>query len=264
MLFDQHMGGWTPRKASIRAHTVDYGVIQLRHHELAGHSTLRAGKKCRPMRQKISGPGPWGHPVDGQAHTDRCGTHFQDYRFPTVGAQPEEFLENKVREKEMAEQVKAQFDTSRGSRGLIIKEINDDVMRFTNKLIVCKLLRKCRREESPAGVIAVATQCAKGMMFNWAQYLLNQFLLDCRDAQDNGTEFHYSWLMILVALAGWQEPKYTAFITRMGKCYAARYESLWQAKDNKAQQENNAVFSMLLEEIQQCTANTWHIPREVA
>jgi hypothetical protein len=30
---------------------------------------------------------------------------------PTVGAQPEEFLENKVHEKELAEQVKAQFGT---------------------------------------------------------------------------------------------------------------------------------------------------------
>jgi hypothetical protein len=70
--------------------------------------------------------------------------------------------------------------------------------------------------------------------------------------------------MILVTFIGWQEPKYISFITRMGKCYAARYESLWQAKDNKAQQENNAVFTMLLEEIQQCTANTWCILREVA
>jgi hypothetical protein len=70
-------------------------------------------------------------------------------------------------------------------------------------------------------------------------------------------------LMILVALAGWQEPKYIAFITRTGKFYVARYESLWQAKDSKAQQENNAVFSMILEEIQQRTANTWRIPREV-
>jgi hypothetical protein len=34
--------------------------------------------------------------------------------FPMVGAQPEEFLENKAHEKELAEQVKAQFDTTRG------------------------------------------------------------------------------------------------------------------------------------------------------
>jgi hypothetical protein len=100
-------------------------------------------------------------------------------------------------------------------------------------------------------------------MFSWVPYLLNQFLIDCRDAQDNGTEFHYSWMIILIALAGWKEPKFSSFLDRMGKCYAARYESLWQAKDNKTQQENNTVFAMLLEEIQQCTTNIWCIPVEV-
>jgi hypothetical protein len=101
--------------------------------------------------------------------------------FPTIDAQPKDFLENKACEKELVEQVKAQFDTTRGNRGIIIKEINDNATRFTSKLMVCKLLRKCRIEEAPTGVIVVVAQCAKGMMFNWASYLLNQFLLDCRD-----------------------------------------------------------------------------------
>jgi hypothetical protein len=118
--------------------------------------------------------------------------------------------------------VKAQFDTTRGNRGIIIKEINDNMTRFTSKLMACKLLRKCHREEAPAGVIAVAAQCVKGMMFSWASYLLNQFLLDCHDAQDNGTKFHYSWLIILIALAGWQEPKFSTFLDRVGKCYAGQ------------------------------------------
>jgi hypothetical protein len=146
---------------------------------------------------------------------------------PTVDTQPEEYLDNKAREKEIVELVKAQFGTSRGNRGIVLKDINDNATRFTNKLMACKLLRKCRKEEAPTGVIAVVAQCTKGVMFSWAPYLLNQFLVDCRDAQDNGTEFHYSWLIILIALAGWQEPKFSSFLDRKGKCYAARYESLW-------------------------------------
>jgi len=43
----------------------------------------------------------------------------------------------------------------------------------------------------------------------------------------------------------------------------AKYESLWQAKDNKTQQENNKVFAILLEEIQQHTTNIWRIHGEV-
>jgi hypothetical protein len=107
--------------------------------------------------------------------------------FPTSGVKPEDYLENKARDKEIAEEVKAQFGTNRGNRGIVIKDINDPAMRFSMKLMACKLLRKCRKEEAPTGVIAAVVQCTKGIVFSWAPYLLNQFLIDCRDAQDNGT-----------------------------------------------------------------------------
>jgi hypothetical protein len=101
--------------------------------------------------------------------------------------------------------------------------------------MVWKLLRKFHREEALVGVIAVEVQCAKGMKFHWASYMLNQFLVDCHDMQDNGTEFHYSWLTILITLTRWKEPNFSTFLDRVGKCYTTRYESLWQAKDNKMQ-----------------------------
>jgi hypothetical protein len=156
-------------------------------------------------------------------------------RLPTIDAQPEECLDKRASEKEIVELVKAQFGTSRGNEGIVLKDIDDNATRFANKLMDFKLLRKYRKEEAPAGVIVVAAQCVKGVMFNWAPYLLNQFLVDCRNVQDSGTKFHYSWIIILIALAGWQEPKFSAFLDRKGKCYVVRYESLWQAKDNKNQ-----------------------------
>jgi hypothetical protein len=67
----------------------------------------------------------------------------------TIGAQLEEYLENKAREKEIAEIVKAQFGKNRGSRGIVLKEINDAMMQLSNKLMAYKLLRKCRKEEAP-------------------------------------------------------------------------------------------------------------------
>jgi hypothetical protein len=57
-------------------------------------------------------------------------------------------------------------------------------------------------------VVAVAAQCVKGTTLSWAPYLLNMFLDDCKDAQDLGEKFHYSWLLILIAVIGWKEPKY--------------------------------------------------------
>jgi hypothetical protein len=38
---------------------------------------------------------------------------------------------------------------------------------------------------------------------------------------------------------------------------------LWQEKDPKNQQENNEIFSMFLEDMQQNTTNVWRIPIEV-
>jgi len=64
-------------------------------------------------------------------------------------------------------------------------------------------------------------------------------------------------------MVGWKDPKLSTFLDRMGKFYTNRYESLWQAKDNKTQQSNNTFFAMLLEDIHQRTTKVWNIPVEV-
>jgi hypothetical protein len=37
-------------------------------------------------------------------------------------------------------------------------------------------------------------------------------LIDCEEAQDKGTEFHYVWLLILIALATWRESDDAQFL----------------------------------------------------
>jgi hypothetical protein len=54
-------------------------------------------------------------------------------------------------------------------------------------ILACKLLRKCRKDEVPAKVIAVAAQCVEGTFVSWAPYLLNLFQVDCKDAQEIDT-----------------------------------------------------------------------------
>jgi hypothetical protein len=75
---------------------------------------------------------------------------------PTVGENPKEYLDNEVGQKEMFELVKEQLGTSRGNTGIVLKDINGNVTRFRRNLMSCKMLRKCKKEETPAGVIAVA------------------------------------------------------------------------------------------------------------
>jgi hypothetical protein len=39
---------------------------------------------------------------------------------------------------------------------------------------------------------------------NWGKYLANQLELYCCEAQDQGYEFHFSWLLILIAFIAWE------------------------------------------------------------
>ena len=52
--------------------------------------------------------------------------------------------------------MKNKYDTERGMHGIIIKRINDVMKKMAAKIMVCKLLRKCCKEEVPTGVVIVA------------------------------------------------------------------------------------------------------------
>jgi hypothetical protein len=178
---------------------------------------------------------------------------------PTDGEKPEKYLEDKTKEKSISDEIKAKYGTERGNRGIRISDINDPATRFATRLLGCKLMRKCPKEEVPAGVVAAEAQCAKGSSMSWAPYLLNSFLEDCKDTQDWGSEFHYSWLLILIALVGWKEPTYNVFLQRTGKCGTTRYTSLRSTMDPKEKKINNDVFTLYLMEIQTKLEDTWRI-----
>jgi hypothetical protein len=59
-----------------------------------------------------------------------------------------------MKEKALDEEMKKKYGTERGSREIIIKRISDAMTRMATKIMACKLLRKCRKEEVPAGVVA--------------------------------------------------------------------------------------------------------------
>jgi hypothetical protein len=118
--------------------------------------------------------------------------------------------------------MKKTYGTKMGSRGIIIKHINDVATKMEKKLMACKL-QKCCKEEVPTGFFATATQCENNTMLNWAPYLLNLFLDDYKDAQDLGTEFHNSRLIMLIMLIGWKELTYSYLCDRVGRCRATHY-----------------------------------------
>jgi hypothetical protein len=39
---------------------------------------------------------------------------------------------------------------------------------------------------------------------NWVKYLVNHLEVNFYEAQDQGYEFHFSWLLILIAFTTWE------------------------------------------------------------
>jgi hypothetical protein len=99
---------------------------------------------------------------------------------------PMQYLNDNTKEKALAEEMKKTYSIERSSRRIIIKRINDVGTRMAIKLMACKLLRKCRKEEFPTGVVVDAAQCANGTMLSWAPNLLNLFLNDFKDVFGTG------------------------------------------------------------------------------
>jgi hypothetical protein len=183
--------------------------------------------------------------------------------FPSWGMDPTQFLDDKAKEKALVKDMKKNYGTDRGTRGIIIKQINDVATQMGEKILACKLLRKCRREEVPVGVVAVAAQCIEGTTVSWAPYLLNLFLDDCKDAWYLGTKFHYSCLIILIAFMGWREPRYVTFSTRPKLNQEARYLLLKATSDARHKRMNRSIFEGYLCDLQEAINNMWRITPKV-
>ena len=75
---------------------------------------------------------------------------------------PTLILDDKSKEKALEEEMKKKYGTTRGTRGIIIKQINNATTQLDAKILAYNLLRKCYKDEVPVGVIAVAAQCVEG------------------------------------------------------------------------------------------------------
>jgi hypothetical protein len=78
---------------------------------------------------------------------------------------------------------------------------------------------------------------------NWAQYLVNRLDLDYRGAQDQGYEFHFSWLLILIIFISWELPEGASFSEiKPFEPLATKFYMLWYSSDMKKQWQTNAIF----------------------
>jgi hypothetical protein len=74
-------------------------------------------------------------------------------------------------------------------------------------------------------------------------YLVNQLELDCHEAQDQGYEFHFSWLLILIAFIAWEMPEGVTFLDiEPFDLLAAKFTTLWYSSDMNKQWKSNTAF----------------------
>ena len=84
----------------------------------------------------------------------------------------------------------------------------------------------------PTYVIQLAGQCVKGVCYNSAQHLRDEFLINVRNSQVLGKPFHFSWILLLIALVTWKTRKGEIIPElKPGICEGAQYAYFWDSKD---------------------------------
>jgi hypothetical protein len=83
----------------------------------------------------------------------------------------------------------------------------------------------------------------EGLQMKLKKYLVNQLDQDCYETQDQGYEFHFSWLLILIAFIDWEMLEGATFLElEPYEPLAAKFTSLSNSSDMGKKWQSNAVF----------------------
>ena len=74
--------------------------------------------------------------------------------------------------------MKQKYDLHHAGRGFLISPIEEKTVRFTERIMSCKPLRKMQPIEYTAKIVELTEQCTAGVIFNWSQDLLNELIED--------------------------------------------------------------------------------------
>ena len=164
--------------------------------------------------------------------------------FSMKGPNPQQYYHGKTMDKALAKRIQDLYgDVEKGQRGYKVNAIDNETFRFACPLLDGNLARKNQPTQVTGFVIDLAGKCVEGMSMNWCTYLVNELNNDCLEAQDKGYEFHFSWLLILIAFVAWQEPTGAKFPEiDSTEPLALRYSSLWYDTNMNRQWQYNVVF----------------------
>jgi hypothetical protein len=110
-------------------------------------------------------------------------------------------------------------------------------------MIAGKLVRKKKQTQVSGLVVDLIGKCVEGVQMNWSKYLEDQLELDCREAQDQGYEFHFSWHLILIAFIAWEIPEDVVFLETLPfEPLAVKFNTLWYTTYMSRKWQSNILF----------------------
>jgi hypothetical protein len=137
----------------------------------------------------------------------------------------------------LAQKIKDTYDNvEKGTRGYKVASIQNGTVHVAFQLILGKLVSKNRPTQVTGFVVDLMVKCVEGVQMNWAKYLVNQLELDYSKARDQGYEFHFSWLLILIVFYAWEIPEGVTFPDiESFEPLAAKFTTHWYSRDMRKQ-----------------------------
>jgi hypothetical protein len=68
----------------------------------------------------------------------------------------------------------------------------------------CAIVQRRNAHSGSSSLLSDVSQVSKWL---WACYILNKFIDDFMDAQNLEKYFHYSWILLLLAMVLWKAPQ---------------------------------------------------------
>lgn len=170
----------------------------------------------------------------------------------------------KTQDKKFADAINKQFNLKKIGQGFEIDSVKDQAMKFSTQLLSSKLLRKGHHNEVVVHFIELGSHCAQGTIYNWVAFIQNEFVEDCREAQEKGTLFHYAWLLILIALESWRALTGARFPkVASHDCRTIRYMNLAWIKNRQRQLITDHIFRGYFEQIVETISKIPRVPVDI-
>jgi hypothetical protein len=153
----------------------------------------------------------------------------------------------------LAKKIKDTYDdVEKGMCSYKVSSIQNGTVHLAFQLIVKKLVRKNKPMQVTGFVVGLARKWVEGLQMNWVKYLINQMEINFCEAQDQGYEFHFSWLLILNSFVTWEMLEGVNFPDiEPFELLAAKFTALWYSSDMKQIVAVKLCFSHLLPTVEE-------------